>query len=63
MDSMNASVLSPCNHQEGDTRIRLHVLDCIDTRMNGFNEVKIILVDTDVVVIILGCFFQLKPDG
>ena len=51
-----------CHHtdEEDDTRICLHVLHCI---MNGFKVVKIITVDTDVVVTALGCFFQLKPDG
>ena len=55
--SVDASVLllSPCNHEEGDTRIFLHVLDCI---RKGFKEVKIITVDTDVIVIALGCFFN-----
>ena len=57
--SIDASVLSPCNHQEADTRMYLHVLDCI---RNGFKEIKIITVDTDVVVIALGCFFLLKPE-
>ena len=40
--SMNASVLSPCNHKEGDKDI----FACSSLR--GFKEVKIITVDTDV---------------
>ena len=57
--SIDACVLSPCNHEEADTRIFLHVLDCI---RNGFKEIKIITVNTDVVVIALVCFFLLKPE-
>ena len=53
--SIDASVLSPCNHEEADTGIVLHVLDCI---RNGFKEIKIITVDTDVVVIALGLWIE-----
>ena len=57
--SIDESVLSPCNHEEAETRIFLHVLDCI---RNGFNEIKVITADTDVVVTALGCFYLLRPE-
>ena len=53
--SIDESVLSPCNHEEADTRIFLHVLDCI---RNRFNEIKVITAGTDVVVIALGYFLS-----
>ena len=40
--------LSPCNHEEADTRMMLHVRDMA---MNGMKKVRIRSIDTDVVVI------------
>ena len=57
--SIDESVLSPCNHDEAETRNFLHILDCI---RNGFNEIKVITADTDVVVIAFGCFYLLRPE-
>ena len=40
--------LSPCNHEEADTRIFIHLADCIQ---KGHSNVMIRTVDTDVVVL------------
>ena len=46
-----------CNHEEADTRLKLHLLDAI---INGCHRFIIRTVDTDVVVIIVGKFHHLK---
>ena len=40
--------LAPCNHEEADTRIIVHLTDVVQ---RGFSKVKIRTVDTDVVVL------------
>ena len=40
------SVVAPCNHDEADTRILLHVLDATQS---GFTKVGVRTVDTDVI--------------
>ena len=45
--------IEPCNHEEADTRLLLHVLDGANS---GIKKVSIITVDTDVVVIALRHF-------
>jgi len=52
----DSTSLSPCNQEEADTRIFLHVADQIRC---GHKEVMIRTVDTDVVVIAVGLFYQL----
>lgn len=42
------SVLSPCTHEEADTRMMLHLKDAV---MQGYTKVTIRTVDTDVVVL------------
>ena len=49
--------IEPCNHEEADTRLLLHVLDGANS---GIKKVSIIAVDTDVVVIALQHFFTLN---
>ena len=49
--------IEPCNHEEADTRLLLHVLDGANS---GIKKVSIITVDTDVVVIALRHFFTLN---
>ena len=39
--------IAPCNHEEADTRMMVHVNDAV---MQGFNKILIRTVDTDVVV-------------
>ncbi len=46
--SRDVSRLCPCDHEEADTRIILHSLDAYE---NGFHEITIRTVDTDVVVL------------
>ena len=40
--------LSPCSHEEADTRMMVHVADAVD---KGHNSIMIRTVDTDVVVL------------
>ena len=47
----------PYNHEEADTRICLHVADAVH---KGATNVIVSTVDTDVVVILVGTFCQLK---
>ena len=51
--------LSPCTHEEADTRLILHILNGSSC---GFKKISIITVDTDVVVILLYHFFSLDLD-
>ena len=48
--------LLPCNHEEADTRIFVHVNDAANV---GRQYISIKTVDTDVVVIAVGIFFEL----
>ena len=43
--------MPPCNHEEADTRIVIHVLHALQS---GCKSVVIRTVDTDVVVILVG---------
>ena len=49
--------LEPCNHEEADTRLLIHVNDA---SQKGIKKIKIITVDTDVVVIALCVFHSLN---
>ena len=51
--------ISPCNHEEADTRLILHVLNGLSC---GFKKISVITVDTNVVVILLYDFFSLDLD-
>ena len=48
--------LSPCNQEEADTRIFIHAKDLT----NQFQKIKVVTVDSDVVVIALYVFFTLR---
>ena len=50
--------LSPCNHEEADTRVFLHALDM--RRHNSIEHVMIKTVDTDVVVLAVALFAGLN---
>ena len=52
----DVTFLSLCNHEEADTRVLPHVFD---GALKGIKKIKIITVDTDVVVIALYHFFSL----
>ena len=54
--SLNNQELGPCNHEEADTRLLLHVLSGSSC---GYKKIFIITVATDVVVISLYHFFPL----
>ncbi|KAK3097011.1 hypothetical protein FSP39_005574 [Pinctada imbricata] len=49
--------LSPCSHEEADTRILLHMADA---SRKGFSKVAIRTVDTDVLVLAIAAFHQLS---
>jgi len=51
------SELDPCSHEEADTRMLLHVAHAANS---GHAKVMIRTVDTDVVVIAIGCFHRLS---
>ena len=46
----------PCNHEEADTRILIHLLDALE---HGSSTCLVRTVDTDVVVILIGKFHAL----
>ena len=49
--------LSPCTHEEADTRLFLHAKDA---SKEGFKKITISSPDTDVVVIAMACFSDLN---
>ena len=48
--------MDDCNHQEADTRIMVHIRHALE---HGAETVLVRTVDTDVVVILVGLFFDL----
>ena len=56
----NISEISPCSHEEADTRIFLHIKDAVK---GGFKTVMIKANDTDVLVIAVATFSQLQELG
>ena len=57
---VNLAEISPCNHEEADTRIFLHVKDAV---ASGFKTVMIKANDTDVLVIAVAIFPHLQESG
>ena len=53
---MASSFISPCNHEEADTRVFLHVNDM---SLQGHTKITIRTVDTDVLVIAISVFARL----
>ena len=51
-----SSGMMNCNHEEADTRIVVHILHALN---QGMQSIKVRTVDTDVVVILVGAFFDL----
>ena len=51
--------LEPCNHEEADTQLIVHAQDAA---LNNIQKVRIIGNDTDIVVIGLYIFCDLKVD-
>ena len=56
---ISTDFLSPCNHEEADTRLFVHVNDAVS---NGHRKVMIIANDADVVVIALSIFHSIDVD-
>lgn len=54
--SCGEKVMQLCNHEEADTRIIVHILDALK---NGAKSIFVRTVDTDVIVILAGHFYQL----
>ena len=50
---IDTSRTEPCDHEEADTRLLLHVLDGSST---GIRRISIVTVDTDVVILALRQF-------
>ena len=48
---------TPCNHEEVDTRIFVHVKELV---LKGHKVVLVDTADTDVVVITISCFNELS---
>ena len=49
--------MPPCNQEEADTRMCVHLKDCLE---KGARKGYIRTVDTDVIVILAGIFFELQ---
>ena len=56
-DRTDAADLSPCTHEEADTRLLLHAADAA---RRGYTKVMVRTVDTDVVVIAVAKFQYLS---
>jgi len=54
LQSSSASLMEDCNHKEADTRIVVHAQHALQQGM------KTITVDTNVVVILVGLFYDLN---
>ena len=48
----------PCNHEEADTRIIIHLLDALE---HGYSTCLVHTVDTDVVIILIGSSMPCSP--
>ena len=49
--------MSTCDHEEADTRVCVHIMDALD---KGANKIYVRTVDTDVIVIVVGVFYELQ---
>ena len=56
---VDTSDISPCNHEEADTRIFLHAKNISAA---GHQKISVKTVDTDVVVVAIGLFDQLNVE-
>ena len=54
--SSNNDYLQPCNHEEADTRIVLHLSDAVQ---RGHSDIIICTADTDVVVLVVSNFHKI----
>ena len=56
LPTRDTSNIAPCNHEEADSRIMVHVSDAV---MQGFHKILVRTVDTDVVVLAVAVVQQL----
>ena len=52
--------MTVCGHEEADTRMVVHVRHAVE---NGYSAIQIRSVDTDVLVIFVGKYHQMKKPG
>ena len=57
---LNKTQLAPCNHEEADTRIFVHVKNLAS---QDHEVIAVVKVDTDIVVIAISCFDGLASTG
>ena len=57
--TMDVQFLFPCNREEADTRVFLHVKDMA---RDGYKKLAIRTVDTDVLILAISFFHELKVD-
>ena len=50
------SDMTNCKHEEADTRVVVHILNALE---QGMKSVQVRTVDTDVVIILAGAFYEL----
>ena len=48
--------MADCNHGEADTRVVVHILHALE---QGIKTIVVRTVDTDVIIILTGVFFEL----
>ena len=58
-NELDLSNLTPCNHEEADTRVFLHVKDMTQ---QGHTKMVIRTVDTDVLVLAVSVYEQLQEE-
>ena len=52
----DVSSLTPCTHEEADTRMFVHVMDAVQ---KGYQKLMLRTVDTDVVILAISAVVQL----
>ena len=58
-NELDLSSLTPCNHEEADTRVFLHVKDMTQ---QGYTKMVIQKVDTNVLVLVVSVYEQLQEE-
>ena len=57
---MDTSRLDPCDHEEADTRIILHLANAVN---GGFHKILLHTVETDVVVLAVAAALKFDIHG
>lgn len=55
----DTSNISPCSHEEADTRMILHLADAVQ---EGYRNILVRTVDTDVLVLVIAVFHMLQGE-